>query len=198
MAEDDVLDLEIGGVVGEDQGNSILMGRNEGNAGDTVEVITNRGRGEITVLEVVGHLGCPGVEYFILGSDAVVAELGVWDHIFAGGRVIGGVVEVAVGVDGFETDIGANSVGGDGDGEVQEGEGGVRDGPGEFEVRVKGVGEVDELFELFVGARSSTNTVINVVEEEVRAGANVTAEEGLFHVSHEEAGIARIHTGAHS
>eukprot|EP00061_Rhincodon_typus_P011185 g36020.t1 len=55
----------------------------------------------------------------------------------------------------------------DGDGEVQ-GEGDIRDGPGEFEVGVRGVSKVDELFNLLMGARGSANTVINVAEEEVR------------------------------
>eukprot|EP00061_Rhincodon_typus_P009658 g33317.t1 len=35
----------------------------------------------------------------------------------------------------------------------------------------------------------SPDTVINVAEEEVKNGAGVTAEEGLFHISYEEAGI---------
>eukprot|EP00061_Rhincodon_typus_P016185 g44263.t1 len=62
---------------------------------------------------------------------------------------------------------------GDGDGEVQEGEGDVGDGPGEFEVRVKGVRKVDQLFKLLIGARDSANTLINVAEEVVRDGAGV-------------------------
>eukprot|EP00061_Rhincodon_typus_P011105 g35883.t1 len=87
-------------------------------------------------------------------------------------------------------DVGAKSVAGDGGREVQEGEGGIRDGPGEFQIRVKDVGEVDELFKLLVGLPSSTDAVIKVVEEEVRDGASVPAEQELFHISYEEAGIA--------
>eukprot|EP00061_Rhincodon_typus_P018476 g47656.t1 len=82
--------------------------------------------------------------------------------------------------------------------EVQEEGGGVRNGPGEFEVRVKDVVEVDELFKLLVGARGGADTVINVAEEEVGDGASVALEEGLFHVSYKEAGIAWAHTSAHS
>eukprot|EP00061_Rhincodon_typus_P013303 g39596.t1 len=72
-----------------------------------------------------------------------------------------------MGVGGFEIDVGVEAVTRDGDGEVQEGEGGIGDGPGEFEVGVKGVSKVDELFKLFVGARGSANAVIDVAEEEV-------------------------------
>eukprot|EP00061_Rhincodon_typus_P005911 g25997.t1 len=64
----------------------------------------------------------------------------------------------------------------DEDGEVQEGEGGIGDGPGAFEVGLTGVSKVNELFKLLVGARGGVNTVINVAEE-----------EGLFHISYEEA-----------
>eukprot|EP00061_Rhincodon_typus_P015067 g42536.t1 len=38
-----------------------------------------------------------------------------------------------------------------GDKEVQEREGGIRDGPGEFEVGVKGASKVDEMFKLLLG-----------------------------------------------
>eukprot|EP00061_Rhincodon_typus_P009295 g32690.t1 len=42
-------------------------------------------------------------------------------------------------LDGGEMgDVDAETVTGDGDGEVQKGEGGIGDGPGEFEVGVKG------------------------------------------------------------
>eukprot|EP00061_Rhincodon_typus_P003803 g21010.t1 len=54
----------------------------------------------------------------------------------------------------------------DGNGGVQEGDGGIGDGLGEFEVGMKGVSKVDKLFELLMGARSSVDTVINVTEEE--------------------------------
>eukprot|EP00061_Rhincodon_typus_P014452 g41475.t1 len=103
-----------------------------------------------------------------------------------------------MGVSGFEIDVGAESVTGDGDREVQDGEGGVGDGPGEFEVGVKGIGEVDELIKLLMRAQGSTITLISIAEEEVRDGAHVTVEEGLFHVSYKEAGIAWTHTGANS
>eukprot|EP00061_Rhincodon_typus_P011016 g35714.t1 len=46
------------------------------------------------------------------------------------------------------------------------------------------------IFKLLVGVQGSADTVINVVEEEVGFRASVAAEEGLFHVSYEEAGIA--------
>eukprot|EP00061_Rhincodon_typus_P008924 g31979.t1 len=55
----------------------------------------------------------------------------------------------------------------DGNREMQEGERGVGDGPSEFEVGVKGVNKVDELFKLLMGAQGSADTVINVAEEEI-------------------------------
>eukprot|EP00061_Rhincodon_typus_P013296 g39585.t1 len=110
-------------------------------------------------------------------------ELGVKDRILAEGWVRGGVVKVALRVGGSEIGVGIEMVARDGRGAVQEGEGGIVDGPGEFEVRVKGVGKVDELFKL-IGARGSADTVISVAEEEVRDDASVTAEEGLFHISY--------------
>eukprot|EP00061_Rhincodon_typus_P012536 g38325.t1 len=156
--------------------------RSAGNAGDAVEGIMNHGRGEVMVLEVGGHLGCRRVECFIPGADVVeVEEFGVWDRIFVRAWVRGGVVKVSMGVGGFEVNVDAESVAGD--------------GPGEFEVGVKGVGEVDELFELLMGVRGSTDAVINIAEEEVTDGASVTVEEGLFYVSYREAGIAQIHAG---
>eukprot|EP00061_Rhincodon_typus_P005979 g26134.t1 len=50
--------------------------------------------------------------------------------------------------------------------EVQEGEESIGNGPGEFEVGVKCVRKVDELFELLVGARGGADTVIDIAEEE--------------------------------
>eukprot|EP00061_Rhincodon_typus_P006117 g26416.t1 len=59
-----------------------------------------------------------------VGADVAVAEeLGVGDHILAGGWVRGGVVLVAVGVNGFEIDVGVEAVTRDGDRDVPEGEG---------------------------------------------------------------------------
>eukprot|EP00061_Rhincodon_typus_P013604 g40079.t1 len=55
---------------------------------------------------------------------------------------------------------------GDGDGEAHEVKRGIGDGPGEFEVGVKGAGRVDELFEHLMGAQGSTNIAINIAEEE--------------------------------
>eukprot|EP00061_Rhincodon_typus_P016126 g44174.t1 len=52
-----------------------------------------------------------------------------------------------------------------GDRQVQEGEGGVRNGAGEFEDIMEGVGDIDELFELLMGAQGSTDTVINIAEK---------------------------------
>eukprot|EP00061_Rhincodon_typus_P006752 g27732.t1 len=54
----------------------------------------------------------------------------------------------------------------DGDREAQEVGGGIGNGPGEFEVGVKGVSKADELFKLLVGAQGSTGAVINVAKEE--------------------------------
>eukprot|EP00061_Rhincodon_typus_P007221 g28702.t1 len=48
-----------------------------------------------------------------------------------------------------------------GDGEVKDGEEGIRDGPGELKVGVKGVSKVDELFKLLMGTRGSIDTVID-------------------------------------
>eukprot|EP00061_Rhincodon_typus_P017654 g46443.t1 len=62
--------------------------------------------------------------------------------------------------------VGAEIVTGDGDREIQKGVGGVRDDQHNFEVGVKGVSKVDEVFKLLMGARSSTDTVIHVAEEE--------------------------------
>eukprot|EP00061_Rhincodon_typus_P018941 g48335.t1 len=53
-----------------------------------------------------------------------------------------------------------------GDGEDQDGEGGIRNGPGELDSKVEGVGEVDKLLELLVGAQNSTDVVINMEEKE--------------------------------
>eukprot|EP00061_Rhincodon_typus_P001252 g14176.t1 len=78
----------------------------------------------------------------------------------------------------------------DGDREVQKGERSIRDGPGELKVGVKDVSEVDELFELLMGARGGADTVIDVTEEEVGDRTSIALEEGLFHVSYKEAGIA--------
>eukprot|EP00061_Rhincodon_typus_P002281 g17073.t1 len=83
----------------------------------------------------------------------------------------------------------------DGDGEAQEGERDIRDGPDVHKVGVEGVSKVDELFEIPVGARGDADTVIDVTEEKVGDRASVTVEEGLFHVSYEEAGIAWAHAG---
>eukprot|EP00061_Rhincodon_typus_P015934 g43884.t1 len=73
-----------------------------------------------------------------------------------GGLGIYVVVEVAKD-DALDVEVGI---------EVQEGEGDIRDGPGELEVGVKGVSKDDELFKLRMGARSSTDTVIDESEEE--------------------------------
>eukprot|EP00061_Rhincodon_typus_P010011 g33946.t1 len=81
----------------------------------------------------------------------------------------------------------------DGDSEIQEGEGGIGDGPDEFEDVVKVVSDVDELLKLLMGAQGSANTVIDVAEEEVRDGAGEIVEEGLFHVPYEETDIAWTH-----
>eukprot|EP00061_Rhincodon_typus_P019188 g9757.t1 len=81
-------------------------------------------------------------------------------------------------------DVGFQVVARDGNKEVQEGERGIRDGPGELKLGVEGFGEVDELFDLLVGARGGVNTVINVTEEEVVFRASVATEEGLFHVTY--------------
>eukprot|EP00061_Rhincodon_typus_P007816 g29880.t1 len=78
-------------------------------------------------------------------------------------------------VGGFEIDVGVEAVTRDGDGEVQEVEGGIRDGPSEFVVGVK----VDELFMLLMGARGSADTVINVAKEEMRDGAGYV-EQSFF------------------
>ncbi|GCC35379.1 hypothetical protein chiPu_0013862 [Chiloscyllium punctatum] len=85
-------------------------------------------------------------------------------------------------------------VAGEGDAEVQEGEEGDQDGPGEFEVKMNGVGEVDKLFNLLIGAQGSTNTVFDVGK--IGDGASVAVEDGLFHVPDEEADLAGAHVGA--
>eukprot|EP00061_Rhincodon_typus_P010142 g34205.t1 len=82
-----------------------------------------------------------------------------------------------MGVNGFETDVSGDLVIRDVDGEVQEEEGGIRNGPCEFEGTVEGVGEIDELFELLMGTRDSTDIVINVVEKE---GLNVHGEDEVL------------------
>eukprot|EP00061_Rhincodon_typus_P011438 g36445.t1 len=83
------------------------------------------------------------------------------------------------------------------DGEIQKGEGDVRNGLGEFEDWVEHVNEVDSLLKLLTGARGSTDAVINIVEKEMRDGAGVVMEEGLFHESYKETGIAQAHASAH-
>eukprot|EP00061_Rhincodon_typus_P006981 g28189.t1 len=67
--------------------------------------------------------------------------------------------------------------------EVQEGEGGIGDGPDELEVGVKGVTKVNELSKLLVGSRGSIDTAIDVAEEEMDS-ASVSAEKGLFHCTY--------------
>eukprot|EP00061_Rhincodon_typus_P017713 g46538.t1 len=57
-------------------------------------------------------------------------QLVVRDHILAGGWVRGSIVQVVVGVSGFEIDVSFKVVR---DGKVQEGDRGIGDGPGEFE-----------------------------------------------------------------
>eukprot|EP00061_Rhincodon_typus_P017091 g45635.t1 len=122
-----------------------------------------------------------GVERPILAADVPEAkELGVRDRILAGGWVRGGVVQVAMEVGGLGIDVSVEAVTRDGDREAQEGEGSNGDGPGEFEVGVKGVSKVDELLKLLVGAQGSADTVINVAEEEVGDSASVAAEKGLL------------------
>eukprot|EP00061_Rhincodon_typus_P006271 g26737.t1 len=87
---------------------------------------------------------------------------------FNGGRwVRRGVAQVAVGVGGLEIDVSFEAVNRIGDGELQEGEGCMGDGPGEFEVGVKRFSKIDELFNLLIVARGSTDTVIDVMEEEM-------------------------------
>eukprot|EP00061_Rhincodon_typus_P018413 g47579.t1 len=112
-------------------------GRSAENARDVVEGILDQRSGEAAVLETGGHLGCSGAERSNLGANLAEAEpeeLGVRDRILGGGWARGGAVKVAMGVGGFEIDVGAEMVTRYGDREVQEGEGGIRDGPGEFEV----------------------------------------------------------------
>eukprot|EP00061_Rhincodon_typus_P001003 g13410.t1 len=72
---------------------------------------------------------------------------------------------------------------------------GIGDGPGELKIGVEGVNEVDELFQLLMGARGGVDVVIDVMEEEVGDRASVALKEGLFHVSYKEAGIAWAHAG---
>eukprot|EP00061_Rhincodon_typus_P007603 g29452.t1 len=90
-------------------------------------------------------------------------------------------------------DVGGESVSRDGNGEIQEEEGDVRNSPGEFEGGVEGVGKVNELLVVFMKARDCTDVVINIAEEEVRDSASVVVEEGLFHESYKEAGIAQAY-----
>eukprot|EP00061_Rhincodon_typus_P004354 g22374.t1 len=87
-----------------------------------------------------------------------------------------GRFEVAVGVSGLEIDISFKVDTRDGNREVQEGERGIRDGPGELDVGVEGVSKVDELFKLLVRAQGGADTVIDVAEEEVGDSASVAAE----------------------
>eukprot|EP00061_Rhincodon_typus_P002141 g16718.t1 len=55
------------------------------NARDAVEGIFDHQKGDVTVLEIGGHLGCAGVECLILGADMVeLEELGAGDHILSG------------------------------------------------------------------------------------------------------------------
>eukprot|EP00061_Rhincodon_typus_P002702 g18250.t1 len=92
MAENDMLDVEVFGVLCEDKGDFLFSfvggrrcdGRGPGNARDAVESIFDRRRGKVAVLEIGGHLGCAGVERRIVGAVAVeVEELGVGDRILA-------------------------------------------------------------------------------------------------------------------
>eukprot|EP00061_Rhincodon_typus_P018010 g46988.t1 len=137
------------------------------------------------------HLGCPEVERSILGADAVEAEeLGLRDLILTGRWVRGFVVKIAMGVSGFEIDVGVEMVTRDGDGDVQEEEGGIGDGPGEFVVGVKGA---DELFKLLLGAQGSANTVINIAEEEMEV---VMGLEGVLRIFVNLCILKIVHTAA--
>eukprot|EP00061_Rhincodon_typus_P010863 g35463.t1 len=60
-----------------------------------------------------------------------------------------------------------NGVTREGDREAHEGEGGIRDGPADFEVGMKVVRKVDKLFKLLVETRGSADKAIDVAEEEV-------------------------------
>eukprot|EP00061_Rhincodon_typus_P014074 g40874.t1 len=55
---------------------------------------------------------------------------------------------------------------GDGDREIQERVGRVRNGSVEFENGLEGISEVDELLKLLVGAQGSTDMVVNMTEKE--------------------------------
>ena len=82
VAEDDVLDLYAGGVVGEDQGHSVPSGltggwgegRGTGNMGDTLEGRVNNAGGEAPFFEKGSHLLCSRMKRHILRADA--AEFG--------------------------------------------------------------------------------------------------------------------------
>ena len=115
VAEDDVLDLNAGGVVGEDQGHSVPSGltggwgegRGTGNMGDTLEGRVNSGGGEAPFFEKGSHLLCSGMKCLILRADAAeTEELREGDRVLAGSWVRRGIVQVAVGVGGFVINIG--------------------------------------------------------------------------------------------
>eukprot|EP00061_Rhincodon_typus_P015048 g42505.t1 len=93
-----------------------------------------------------------------------------------------------MGVSGFEIDVDAQSVAGDGDREVQEGEGGVRDGPGEFEVEMKSVDEVDILHSKdSKNCRCWSQSQYSVELEEhgrsdsIRGAGELTFQVGILH-----------------
>eukprot|EP00061_Rhincodon_typus_P016058 g44074.t1 len=117
-------------------------------------------------------LGLTDVEETILGELDTVDQVGggtgeslsvleIFSWALDGGEGVGAAVSA-------ETAIRY------GDREFQEGEGGIRDGLGEFEVGVKGLSKVDELFKLLMGARGSVGTVIDVAEEEKTNGKTLT------------------------
>lgn len=56
---------------------------------------------------------------------------------------------------------------------------------------------VNEIEKFCTGAGGSPNTVVNVSEKELGAGANVQFKQGLFNVTYKKAGIGGIHESVH-
>eukprot|EP00061_Rhincodon_typus_P011428 g36423.t1 len=140
IVADDLLDVDAGGMLGKDKGNpfAVVGGTRKGEGGsagygsDPVEGPVNNGAGKSLVDEEGGQFGGSLVEVGIIGTYAMeTEELG---EVFTGRKMRGCIVQVAVEDGGFIVDISGQSIPRNGNRDVKEGIGGVRDRPGEKEV----------------------------------------------------------------
>eukprot|EP00061_Rhincodon_typus_P016761 g45142.t1 len=96
MAADDLLDVDAGGMIGKDKGNSATVaggkrggeGGSAGDGSDPVEGRVDKGAGESSVEEEGGHFRGSLVEVGAIGIYAIeMEELRAWNGIFTRSRV---------------------------------------------------------------------------------------------------------------